>query len=115
MDALARLVAKRLPDTRALQNGGVGDQLQLSDRLQRIEDGQGRLVELAVAKYIKQNEGSVPVAPSAAVASNASDAAAAADAAPRTPKGKKRFDLGAAAAKRANQADSDGLAKAMAE
>ena len=57
----------------------------------------------------------VPVAPSAAVALNASDAAAAADAAPRTPKGKKRFDLGAAAAKRANQADSDGLAKAMAE
>ena len=58
----------------------------------------------------------MPVAPSAAVASNASDAAAAAaDAAPRTPKGKKRFDLGAAAAKRANQADSDGLAKAMAE
>ena len=57
----------------------------------------------------------VPVAPSAAVASNAPDAAAAADAAPRTPKGKKRFDLGAAAAKRANQADSDGLAKAMAE
>ncbi len=62
LDALARLVAKRLPDTRALQNGGVGDQLQLSDRLQRIEDGQGRLVELAVAEYIKQNEGSVRAA-----------------------------------------------------
>ena len=58
--ALARLVAARLPDTRALQNGGVGD--QLSDRLQRIEDGQGRLVELAIAEYIKQNEGSVRAA-----------------------------------------------------
>ena len=54
------LVATRLPDTRALQNGGVGD--QLSDRLQRIEDSQERLVELAVAEYIKQNEGSVRAA-----------------------------------------------------
>ena len=47
LDALARLVVVRLPGTPALQNGGVGDQLQ--HRLQRIEDNQGKLVELAVA------------------------------------------------------------------
>ena len=60
LDALARLVATRLHDARALQNGGVGD--QLGDRLQRIENSQGRLVELAVAEYIRQNEDSVRAA-----------------------------------------------------
>ena len=38
----------------------VGD--QLSVRLKRIEDSQERLVELAVAEYIKQNEGSARAA-----------------------------------------------------
>ena len=38
----------RSADRPALQNGGVGD--QLGDRLQRIEDSQGRLVGLAVAE-----------------------------------------------------------------
>ena len=60
LDAFVRLVAARLPGTNALQNGGFGD--QLSDRLQRIENSQGRLVELAVAEYIKQNEESVRAA-----------------------------------------------------
>ena len=36
LDALVRLVATRLPDARALQTDGVGD--QLSNRLQRIEN-----------------------------------------------------------------------------
>ncbi len=52
--------ATHLPDARSLQNGGVGD--QLGDRLQRIEDSQGRLVELAVTEYIKQNEEAVRAA-----------------------------------------------------
>ena len=39
---------------------GVGD--QLSVRLKRIEDSQERLVELAVAEYINQNEASVRAA-----------------------------------------------------
>ena len=41
-------------------NGGVGD--QLGDRLQHIENSQGRLVEVAVAEYIRQNEDSVRAA-----------------------------------------------------
>jgi hypothetical protein len=90
-------------DERPLSNLRIGEEFHMMDKF-------------ACKKAKRSTEmWPVPVAPSAAVASNAPDAAAAADAAPRTPKGKKRFDLGAAAAKRANQADSDGLAKAMAE
>ena len=47
LKAFADLVAAHLPEARALQNGGVGD--QLDDRLRRIETSQGKLVELAVA------------------------------------------------------------------
>ena len=48
------------PAAPALQKGGGGD--QLPHRLQRIEVNQGKLVELAVAEYIKQNAGSVRAA-----------------------------------------------------
>jgi len=66
VSAFARQVASHLrtPDARALQNGGVGDQLPkaLDDKLRRIEDNQGRLIELAVAEYSKENAASVRAA-----------------------------------------------------
>ena len=45
----------------ALENYGVGVRLQLSDRLQRIEDGQDLLVELVITKNIEHDEESVRV------------------------------------------------------
>lgn len=65
-DDFAKMVASHVPSPSApaLQNGGAGDQLPstLSKQLQDIQDGQGKLLEMAVGQYIKDNEAAVRAA-----------------------------------------------------